>query len=390
MKAKTRLAALGRRKDWTHGIVNPPVYRASTCLFDTYAELRDAVARPDETLYYGRRGTPTQWALREALTALEGGHDSWLFPSGVAALNASLLAFAGQGDHMLIVDNAYEPSRVFAKGLARRFGIEASFYDPMLGGGIADQFRDNTKVVLLESPGSLTFEVQDVPAIAAAARAAGIATVADNSWATPLLFRPLDHGVDVVVEACTKYIVGHSDVMLGSATASEKAWPKLKRIGAGLGQTVSPDDAYLALRGLRTLGVRLEAQAAAALELARWLAERPEVAQVLHPALPDCPGHALFERDFDGPAAVFSIVLTGREKTALAALTDGMRHFKMGFSWGGYESLALPADPKPIRTATDWGERGELIRLQVGLEDVEDLKADLDAGLARFTAALPA
>ncbi|MGF1605279.1 MAG: cystathionine beta-lyase [Rhodothalassiaceae bacterium] len=387
MRRKTRLATLGRRADWTHGIVNPPVYRASTVLFDTYAQYRDAVTRPDDTLYYGRRGTPTHWALKEALTELHGGAGTWLFPSGVAAVNAAILAFAGAGDQILVPDNAYEPSRMFANRLAKRFGIDAGFYDPCIGADIAGQITDKTRVILIESPGSLTFEVQDVPAIAAAAKARGVVTVADNTWATPLLFRPLEHGVDVAVEACTKYITGHSDVMMGSATAAAGTWPKLIRVGAGLGQTVSPDDAWLALRGLRTLELRLQAHEAAALDLARWLAEHPLVAEVLHPALPSCPGHDLWRRDFDGASGVFALVLHHADKSALPAMTDQMRHFKMGFSWGGYESLMLPADPAPIRTATDWSGKGELIRLQVGLEDVADLKQDLADGLDRFARA---
>ncbi len=387
MRRKTRLATLGRRADWTHGIVNPPVYRASTVLFDTYAQYRDAVTRPDDTLYYGRRGTPTHWALKEALTELHGGAGTWLFPSGVAAVNAAILAFAGAGDQILVPDNAYEPSRMFANRLAKRFGIDAGFYDPCIGADIAGQITDKTRVILIESPGSLTFEVQDVPAIAAAAKARGVVTVADNTWATPLLFRPLEHGVDVAVEACTKYITGHSDVMMGSATAAAGTWPKLFRVGAGLGQTVSPDDAWLALRGLRTLELRLQAHEAAALDLARWLAEHPLVAEVMHPALPSCPGHDLWRRDFDGASGVFALVLHHADKSALPAMTDQMRHFKMGFSWGGYESLMLPADPAPIRTATDWSGKGELIRLQVGLEDVADLKQDLADGLDRFARA---
>jgi len=392
LRPDTRLMELGRRRDWTHGIVNPPVYRASTCLFDSYADLRAGVADPDAALFYGRRGTPTHWALREAMTELEGGAGTWLYPSGMAAMAGAILAFARAGDHVLLPDSAYEPTRALAGGLLRQYGIESEFYDPLTGGGIAGLMRETTRVVVTESPGSLTFELQDLPAIAAAAHDAGAFVVLDNTWATPLNLNALALGVDVSVHAATKYIVGHSDVMLGTATANARAWPGLKRWATQAGQTVGADDAWLALRGLRTLGLRLRQHEATARRLADWLAERLEVARVLHPARADCPGHEIFARDFTGANGLFSIVLEAggdmAAETAVAAMVDHMRHFRIGFSWGGYESLILPARPERVRSATRWQAAGPLLRLHAGLEDADDLIADLDAGLARFTAAL--
>jgi len=385
MKRDTKIAELGRRAEWTQGIVNPPVYRASTCLFDSVADLRKGVADPDSGLFYGRRGTPTHWALREAMTELEGGAGSWLYPSGMAAVTSAILAFVKTGDHVLFADSVYEPTRAFAGKLLQQLGIESSYYDPLVGGAIADLMRENTRVVFTESPGSLTFEVQDLPAIAEAAHARDAWVIIDNTWATPLHLSALSLGADVSVHAATKYIVGHSDVMLGTATANARAWPRLKRAATNLGQTAGPDDAWLALRGLRTLPVRLKQHESTALEVARWLSERPEVARVLHPAFESCPGHELFKRDFSGTCGLFAVVLNGGGEAAVAAMVDHMQHFKIGFSWGGYESLILPADPAPHRTVTRWEASGPLLRLHVGLEDPEDLIADLEAGLARFT-----
>lgn len=385
-KKDTRLVELGRRKAWTQGIVNPPVYRASTCLFDSHEALRRSVENPDEGLFYGRRGTPTHWALREAITDLEGGAGTWLYPSGVAAITASMLAFLRAGDHVLVTDSAYEPTRHFCNSLLRQMGISTTYYDPLTGAGIAGLMTDRTRVVLAESPGSLTFEVQDLPAIAAAAHDAGAVVLLDNTWATPLHLDALRLGVDVSIHAATKYIVGHSDVMLGTATANERAWPRLKRAAILLGQTVSPDDAWLALRGLRTLGVRLRQHDANGRKVAAWLAEQPDVARVLHPAFKDCPGHEIFRRDFTGACGLFSIVLEGGNEAAVSAFIDPMRHFGIGFSWGGYESLILPADPAALRTATPWTAAGPLLRLHIGLEDPDDLIADLAEGLARFRA----
>ena len=382
----TRVVTAGRRPEWTRGIVNPPVWRASTILFDDCASLKAGTRRnADGELYYGRRGTPTQWALADALTALEpGAEGTMLYPSGVAAIAAALLGVLRAGDELLLVDSAYEPTRAFARNVLAPMGVTTRFYDPLAGGAIADLFTDRTRAVLMESPGSLTFEVQDVPAICAAARARGIVTLLDNTWATPLLFPAITAGVDLAILACTKYVVGHSDVMLGSVTAAPGHYARLRQMAQALGQHVSADDCYLALRGLRTMAVRLKAHEAGGLAVARWLAAQPEVARVLHPALPGCAGHDLWARDFAGASGLFSFVLDGGGDAARAALIDGLGHFGIGYSWGGFESLALPVDPGPIRTATRWQAEGPVVRLHVGLEDPDDLIADLAAGLARF------
>jgi cystathionine beta-lyase len=385
LKPKTRLVTAGRPRHAGRGIVNPPVMRASTILFENVADLRAAARNPDDGLYYGRRGTPTQWSLAEALTELEpGAEGTMLYPSGVAAISAVLLALLDPGDEVLMVDSAYEPSRVNCNGLLKRLGITTRYYDPLIGAGIAELITDKTKVVFLESPCSLTFEVQDVPAICAAAKARGVATVLDNTWATPLLFPALEHGVDISIVACTKYVVGHSDVMLGSATAAPGFYQRIRRTAMQLGECVSPDDAWLAMRGLRTLGVRLRQHEEGGLAVARWLAEQPQVARVLHPALPGCPGHEHWARDFKGSSGLFSFVLKGGDEASRAALIDGLELFGIGFSWGGFESLALPVDPASIRTATRWQAEGPLVRLHIGIEDPADLIADLTAGLKRF------
>ena len=387
-KDATRVVAAGRRKEWTQGIVNTPVWRASTILYDDVAQLRANGGRDTHhKLFYGRRGTPTQWSLAEALTELEPGAEATLlYPSGVAAMSSLLLALLSPGDHLLVPDSAYDPTRNFAGGMLKRMGVATTFYDPLVGAGIAALCRDNTRVILLESPGSLTFEVQDIPAIVAVAKARGIATILDNTWATPLLFPAIQMGIDYSMLACTKYVVGHSDVMLGSVTAAEGKYARLRDASYQLGQMASPDDAWLGARGLRTMAVRLKQHGEAALKIAHWLKTRPEVARVLHPALPDCPGHEIFLRDFRGASGLFSFVLKGGDEAARAALIDGLEHFGIGYSWGGYESLAIPADPQNIRTVTKWQAEGPAVRLQVGLEDPDDLIADLEAGLARFAA----
>ncbi|CAN5394705.1 cystathionine beta-lyase [soil metagenome] len=388
----TRVVAAGRRKEWTQGVVNTPVWRASTILYDSVADLRAAGATDTHhRLFYGRRGTPTQWSLADALTELEPGAEAtFLYPSGVAAIAAALLSVLSQGDELLLVDTAYDPSRNIANTLLKRMGITTRFYDPLVGAGIAELIGPATRAILMESPGSLTFEVQDVPAICAAARARGVTTLLDNTWATPLLFPAIQHGVDLSILACTKYIVGHSDVMLGSVTAAPGHFARLRETSFQLGQVASPDDAWLGARGLRTMAVRLRQHQASALRIARWLAERPEVSRVLHPALPSCPGHEIFARDFNGSSGLFSFVLNGGPRNtweaARAALIDGLEHFGIGFSWGGFESLALPVDPARYRTATRRDDAGPMVRLQVGLEDPEDLIADLEAGLVRFLA----
>ncbi len=389
MKKDTKIVSLGRGGEHAPGMVNVPVYHASTILFDTVAELNAAVAGRDEhILYYGRRGTPTQWALKDALTDLEGGDGCMLYGSGLAAITGALLAFLKAGDHVLMSDSVYGPTRVFCNHGLKRYGVETTYYDPAIGADIADLMQDNTKIVFAESPGSLTFDVQDMAAISAAAHAQDAYVFADNTWATGYYFKPLDHGVDVSIQALTKYVVGHSDVMMGAAVANERAWKQLHRGGFMHGHCASPDDTYLALRGLRTLSVRLERHQQNALTVANWLAERPEVHQVLYPALPGAPGHDLWKRDFQGASGLFSIVMEDGTDDAVAAMLDGLDRFKLGFSWGGYESLALPAKPEQSRTATTWESPGPMIRFHIGLEDPDDLIADLDKGFARYTRAL--
>jgi cystathionine beta-lyase len=394
LRPLTRLAQAGRRKAWTSlpdqpgGIVNPPVWRASTILYDDVAHLRAATTNTHERLFYGRKGTPTAWSLADALTALEpGAEGTMLFPSGVAAIACALMAVLKPGDRLLMVDSAYDPTRAFCEKMLRPLGIETVYYDPLVGAGIEALLTDDVRAIFMESPGSLTFEVQDVPAIAAIARARGIVTLIDNTWATPLFLPALSHGVDIAVLACTKYVVGHSDVMIGSVTATPDLWERVRQTAYLFGQMTSPDDAWLASRGLRTLGVRLAQHQASALAVAQWLETRPEVARVLHPALPSCPGHALWKRDFTGASGLFAFVLDGGNERSRAALIDGLAHFGIGYSWGGYESLALPVDPARYRTATRWQAEGPLVRLNIGLEDPRDLIADLAAGLDRFRAA---
>jgi len=385
----TVLVTAGRKKEWTHGIVNPPVYRASTCLFENYAQMRERVADPSaQKLFYGRKGTPTQWALCDALTKLERGEGTVLYPSGIAAVTGAILGLVKAGDHILITDSAYEPTRSFANGFLKAMAVETTFYDPMIGSDITALFKENTSLILTETPGSLTFEVQDLPAIIAAAKTIDAYVVTDNTWATPLLLNPLEMGADVSVHAVTKYIGGHSDIMLGSATANKRAFKKIQRTAFQLGQIVSPDDASLALRGLRTLGVRLKQHEENALKIAAWLQTQDEIETVLHPAFETCPGHDTWVRDFEGSCGLFSIVLKRGDYSDTAAMVDKMELFKMGFSWGGFESLILPSDPTHSRSATTWTNGGPLLRLHIGLEDTDDLIRDLQAGLLRYSALL--
>jgi len=384
----TRVVSAGRRKEWTAGVVNTPVWRASTILYDTVAEMRERVSETHHRLFYGRRGTPTQWSLADALTELEpGAEGTFLYPSGVAAIAAALLSVLSPGDELLLVDSTYDPTRSLANGLLKRMGIKTRFYDPLIGAGIAELIGEDTKAIFLESPGSLTFEVQDVPAIVAAAKARGVTTLLDNTWATPLLFPAIARGVDLTILACTKYVVGHSDVMLGSVTAAPGHFARLRDTSFQLGQVASPDDAWLGSRGLRTMALRLQQHQASALKIAHWLKEQPEVAAVFHPALPDCPGHEHFIRDFKGSSGLFSFALQGGSDDARSALIDGLELFGIGYSWGGFESLAIPTDPQRYRSVTRRTDAGPVVRLQIGLEDADDLIADLAAGLARFRAA---
>jgi cystathionine beta-lyase len=386
----TRVVTAGRRAEWTAGIVNTPVWRASTILYDDVAHLRGAVGRDSHhKLYYGRRGTPTQWALADALTELEpGAQATFLYPSGVAAVAAALLSVLSPGDELLLVDSAYDPTRSLANGLLRRMGIATRFYDPLIGAGIADLIAPATRAILMESPGSLTFEVQDLPAITAVARARGVTTLLDNTWATPLLFPAMRHGVDLSILACTKYVVGHSDAMLGAVTATPAHWPKLRDTSHELGQVAAPDDCWLGSRGLRTMAIRLAQHGRAALSLAQWLQTRPEVADVLHPALPTCPGHDLFLRDFAGASGLFSFTFAGGSDAARVAFVDALRLFGIGYSWGGFESLVLPIDPERHRSVTRRDRAGPMVRLQIGLEDADDLRADLAQAFDAWHAAM--
>jgi cysteine-S-conjugate beta-lyase len=379
----TRLVEAGRRKEWTQGLVSPAVWRASTVLFDNVAALRDAVRRADEVLYYGRRGGPTQWALADALTELEpGAAGTTLHASGAGAVSTALLAVLERGDELLMTDSTYEPTRAFCDTMLKRIGVTTRYYDPCVRGAEIDAlFGERTKAIFMESPGSLTFEVQDVPALCAAAKARGVITMIDNTWATPLLFPAIGHGIDISILACTKYVAGHSDVMIGSCTAIAGLFEKIRKTTQIMGQAVSPDDAFLASRGLRTMGVRLKQHGAAALEVATWLQRQPGVAKVIHPALPGDAGHALWARDFRGSAGLFAFAIDG-DDAARVRLVDTLQHFGIGFSWGGFESLALPIDPERTRTAVPWTSPGKMIRLQIGLEDPADLIADLARGLA--------
>jgi cysteine-S-conjugate beta-lyase len=379
-KPATRIITGGRRSALTGPVVNPPVWRASTHLYNTVADLEAGWNQnADGNFFYGRRGGPTQWTLAEALTELEpGAHGTLLYPSGVAAISCALLAVLKPGDVLLMSDNAYDPSRHFAEGFLKHWGVETRYYDPLIGADIATFFCDRTRAILMESPGSLTFEVCDVPAICTAAKAhkgsREIVTLLDNTWATPFFFSALEKGVDISILAATKYVVGHSDVMAGSVTTT-------KHYAQTLGQVLSPDDAYLAARGLRTMAVRLKAHEASALELAHWLEGRAEVASVLHPALSSCPGHEIWKRDFTGSSGLFSFVLKG-DWEAARKFVDALELFGIGYSWGGFESLAVPKRPEEYRSATAWNCDGIVIRLQIGLEDIEDLKADLERGFA--------
>jgi cystathionine beta-lyase len=370
----------GRRREWRGRLVNPPVERASTLLFDNVDELNRA--RPGLGQYnYGLQGTATHWALSEALTELEpGAAGTALYSTGLAAISGALLAVLSTGDELLVVDSVYGPTRKFCDTILKRLGIAVRYYDPLIGSAIADLFGDRTRAILLESPGSLTMEVQDVPGICAVARERGIVTLLDNTWASSMLFAALPAGVDVSILALSKYVGGHSDLMLGSATANAQYFPRVQKTAWDLGHAVSPDDAWLGSRGLRTLGVRLKQHEQNALVVAHWLKERSNVGRVLHPAFPDCPGHEYWQRDFSGSAGLFSFEFKDADSNTRAAFIDSLKLFGIGFSWGGYESLVLPVDP--VRTVSK-APALNLVRLQIGLEDPEDLIADLDAAFAQ-------
>lgn len=384
MRVDTLLGHAGRAPERFDGAVNVPVIRASTVLFPDVESHEGGDRFSGVT--YGRHGTTTRFALEEALAQLEGAARVSAVSSGVAAIAVSLLAFTRPGDHILVADNVYGPTRHFCNARLKRNGVETQYYDPGVGAGIADLIRDSTKLVFCESPGSLTFEMQDIPAIGAAARARGIPVLADNTWATPYFFRPFDKGVDVSIHSATKYIVGHADVIMGTIGANEAHWRAIRQTAADYGYTASPDDCYLALRGLRTLAPRLRQQMRSAIAVADWLRTRPEVDRVLYPALAGDPGHALWKRDMTGAASLFGVVLHPVPEQAVKAAINGLHYFGHGASWGGFESLVTFPRPERLRTATTW-RSGPLLRLHVGLEDPADLIADLEEAFARLAQA---
>ena len=387
MQIDTLTSHAGRDPQRYAGLVNTPVFRGSTVLFpdvETY-ETRD----PDnfKSMRYGIHGTPTTFALEEAVAQLEGGYSAVAVPSGLAAIVAALAAFAEKGAHILMVDSVYGPTRKFCDKRLASYGVEVEYYDPLIGGTIAKLIRPNTTAVYCEAPGSLTFEMQDLPAIAAAAHEKSIPVLADNTWGTPYFFRSFEHGVDVSIHAGTKYINGHSDTLMGLCVTNEKYWLPVRHTVADYGYCVSPDDCYLALRGLRTIGVRMRHQQENALKIARWLQARPEVLRLLYPALDSDPGHAIWKRDFSGAAALFSVILRPVPDDAVENMIDALKLFGIGSSWGGFESLCIRANPAKVRTATRWSPGGPLIRLHIGLEDPADLIADLEQGFARLSPA---
>ena len=387
MKDETRLVHAGRAPQRDGGIVNPPVSRASTVLYPTLA----AFARRGEGeakyrgVRYGAYGTANTLALADAVAELEGGAGAVATSTGLSAVTLSLTALVGQGNHVLITDSAYGPTRAFCDEVLNRFGVETTYYDPLIGADIAGLMRPNTRVVFTESPGSLTFEVQDIPAIAAAAHRHGALVLLDNTWAAGLFFKPFDHGVDVSIQAATKYIAGHSDAVIGIITAgTEELFRRIKDTTMAFGDIAAPDTSYLALRGLRSMAARLRQQEAAGLQIAKWLQGRPEVKRVLYPALPGDPGHANWKRDFTGACSLFGVVLHTDDEAAVARMVDAYRYFGIGASWGGFESLVIPAYPAQLRTAVPWTDQGFVLRYHVGLEAPEDLIADLEEGFGRL------
>ncbi len=378
----TKVVHSGRAPHENFGFVNPPVFRGSTVLFPTAEKLW----KRDQPYTYGRTSTPTVRALEEAIADVEGGAACALTASGYQAVSTAILAFVKTGDHILMVDSVYQPTRKFCDHMLAKLGIETTYYDPLIGGGIAEFVRPNTRIIFTESPGSQTFEVQDIPAIARVAAERDVWLLMDNTWASPLYFKPFEHGVDVSIQAATKYIVGHADAMLGAITSNAKAAKYIAQSKDLLGVTPGSEETFLGMRGLRTLATRLAQHQRSALDLARWLEDRPEVSRVLHPGLPSHPQHDLWKRDFLGATGLFGVVLKPASQSAVAAMLDGLKLFGMGFSWGGYESLVIPFDASSYRTATKWAPEGPTLRLHIGLEDVDDLRADLEAGLKRLKA----
>ncbi len=381
--SRTRLVHAGRDPEETHGFINTPAWRGSTVLFPTYDSLKSRNRR----FTYGTKGTPSSEALENAWTEISGAAQTVLAPTGLAAIALALLTAVKAGDHVLITDSAYGPTRHFCDTILKRMGVETTYYDPCVASGIGDLMRVNTSVVLVEAPGSQSFEMQDVPAIAGVAHARGACVIMDNTWATPLFFPPHARGVDLAIEAGTKYLSGHSDLMLGLVSSNE-AWRKhLRETYDSFAMCAGPEDIFLALRGLRTMELRLREAERQGLALATWFSTRPEVKDVLHPALPSHPGHSIWKRDFSGSSGLFSIILHPVPETAVAAMLDGLELFGMGYSWGGFESLVIPFDCSSYRTATKWAPGGPALRFQVGLENMEDLTADLARGFERMKAA---
>ncbi|MGZ5097237.1 MAG: cystathionine beta-lyase [Usitatibacter sp.] len=390
MKLRTRLAQRGRAPKSRPGTVNLPVTRASTVTFATLAEMDSTQQRfeADELVpTYGIANMPLRVAFEELMVEIEGGHRAATFPSGLAAVAAAIMTAVKGGDHILITDSCYGPTRRLCDRTLARYGVETTYYDPLIGARIAELMRPNTRAVYLESPGSITFEVQDFPAIASVARARGAAVIHDNTWATGVYFRSFDHGADLVIQAATKYPSGHSDLLIGAVVASEAWWPRLRDTSRDLGQTASPDDLFLAIRGIRTMDARLKQHEKSALQMAQWLQAHPAVKRVLHPALPTDPGHALWKRDFLGSTGLFAIELAEATREQVARLIDGLECFALGYSWGGYESLIVPGNlGRYGRTVAPW-KGGPLLRLQIGLEDPADLYADLVRGFDRMKGA---
>jgi cystathionine beta-lyase len=382
-KTRTKLVHSGRHPADQYGFVNTPIYRGSTVLFPTLEDLTKRRAH----FTYGTQGTPTTEALESAWTELSGAAGTVLAPTGLAAISLALLAAVKAGDHLLVMDSVYRPTRIFCDTILARMGVAITYFDPLIGAGIEALIRPTTSTVFFETPGSQSFEMPDVPAIAAAAAERGVCTILDNTWATPIFFPPHAHPIDMAIEAGTKYLSGHSDLLLGLVTANARWFPRLRATFDAFAMCAGPEDVFLCLRGLRTLELRLREAERQGLALAHWLAGREEVVQVLHPALPSCPGHAVWKRDFAGSSGLFSVILAPCSQTALAAMLDGLELFGMGYSWGGFESLVIPFDCRAYRSATTWNPPGPALRFSVGLEDIGDLEDDLDRGFARLRAA---